>query len=55
MQVGKDASTPYFLGWSVVIIVVFAVGLLVELGAKKVDWEDRRKCIQTYPTCWQYL
>ncbi|MBT6054876.1 MAG: hypothetical protein HOH16_05545, partial [Planctomycetaceae bacterium] len=35
MQVGKDASTPYFLGWSVVIIVVFAVGLLVELGAKK--------------------
>ena len=35
MQVGKDAATPYFLGWSVVIVVVFAVGLLVELGAKK--------------------
>ena len=35
MKVGKDAATPYFLGWSVVIVVVFVVGLLVELGAKK--------------------
>ena len=36
MQVGKDASTPYFLGWSVVIIGT---------GSKKVDWKNRRKCI----------
>ncbi len=35
MQVGKDSATPYFVGWFVVIVVVFAVGLFVELGAKK--------------------
>lgn len=35
MQVGKDSATPYFVGWFVVVAVVFAVGLFVELGAKK--------------------
>lgn len=35
MQVGKESATPYFVGWFVVIVVVFAVGLFVELGAKK--------------------
>ena len=35
MQVGKDSATPYFVGWFVVIVVVFGVGLFVELGAKK--------------------
>ena len=35
LQVGKDSAAPYFVGWFVVIVVVFAVGLVVELGAKK--------------------
>ena len=46
MQVGKDAATPYFLGWSVVILVVFAVGLLVELGAKKWVAEQSKVYLQ---------
>ena len=34
MQVGKDASTPYFLGWSVVIVVVYGdcSGVAVDTG-----------------------
>lgn len=35
LRFGKDSAAPYFVGWFVVIVVVFAVGLVVELGAKK--------------------
>ena len=35
LRIGKDSAAPYFVGWFAVIVVVFAVGLFVELGAKK--------------------
>ena len=32
----EDSATPYILGWAIVLFMVFALGLIVEFGAKAV-------------------
>lgn len=43
VQLSPGAATPYIVGWVAVLGIVFGVGLLVELGAKKLvrRWVDR--------------
>jgi len=43
VSLSPGAATPYVVGWIAVLAIVFGLGLLVELGAKKVlrAWVDR--------------
>lgn len=42
LNLGQGAATPYIAGWIAVLGIVFGVGVLVELGAKKLlrKWSD---------------